>query len=135
MSGVTEQLIEALNRHSAALETFNKNTAKGGTAGGASGGSTGGGASTGNKANNKPKGPTLEDIQAKFGEYMSIQDKTERNRRKEIVLKIAGKFDADRATNIAPKHFEEALELLEAYKNGEDPLADGDGEDDGGSPI
>jgi hypothetical protein len=136
MSGILEQHIAALNRHSEALEKFVAATAKSGAGaatGGSAGASTGGTASTGTK--NKAAGPTLQDIQDKFGEYMSIQDKTVRATRKGHVLNIAGKFGADRATNIPPAHFKEALELLAAYEAGKDPFAsEGDaGEEE--SPI
>jgi hypothetical protein len=129
MEKIYTDLIAALNNHTAALNAFVKaNSGKASTAGA--------GASTGGKTTTKEtKGPTVDDIQAKFGAYMAIQDKEERKRRKDIVLKIAGKFGADKATAIDPPHFAEALELLAAYEKGEDPLADETDEDEGGSPI
>ncbi len=124
-------LTEALNKHTAALEAFVKAAGKGGAA--AAGGASSGG-STGTK-NTKNTNPTLETIQEKFGAFMSVTDKQERSQRKDIVLAIAGKFGADRATNIPEANRAEALEILAGYEKGEDPLGL-KGDDEGeGSPI
>lgn len=132
MDAHIEKLVAALDRHSAALEKFV------GAAGKGAAGATGGASSGGSKPNAGKKGPTLDDITKNFTDFMSTTDKDERTRRKEIVLGIAGKFGADRATTIDPKHFQEALDLLKAYRDdNEDPLElFGEAGDEGeGSPI
>lgn len=133
-TGVMEQFIVALNRHSDVMEKF---VAREAGAAGAATKPAGTAGKPAGKTTTKPTGPTLETIQERFGAYMSITDKAVRAERKQHVLNIAGKFGADRATAVAPKHFEEALDLLDQYEEGKDPFAEdsGDGDDEGASPI
>ena len=129
-------LTAALNKNTAALESFKK-----GNGGSASSGATETKAAdkpAGNKAaggKTKPKGPTLEDIQEKFGAYMSVTDKAERAGRKANCKKINDHFGVERATLLDPSDFAAALEMLAKFEAGEDPFEDEDGEDDGDSPI
>lgn len=82
------------------------------------------------KAPAKKKGPTSDDVAAAFGEYLKTGDKDDRDTAKANVKAIIGHFETDRITNLDEEHFTEALALLEAFKEGEDPLGDGDGGDD-----
>jgi hypothetical protein len=119
-------LAKALDAHSKALNDFVANSGGKPSTGSTAGAATG----TGTKATGagtKKKGPTIDDIQAAFGDYMKVGDVEVRKERKGHVVNIAGKFGAERATLIDPKHFEEALALLKAYQDGEDPFAE-DGE-------
>lgn len=130
-------LTTATIAHTAALNLFLKAGGKA-TAGATTAGATTAAAADKPKATGtKPKaGPTLEDIQTRFGAYMSVTDKQVRAERKAHVLNISGKFGAERATLIDPEHFKEALDLLTQYENGEDPFAEEAGdEDETASPI
>lgn len=135
MEKIYTDLIAALNRHSDALTAFVSSAGKGATPGAAAGtkpAGAGAGTAAGTKPKPKPTGPTLETMQERFGAYMAIQDKTVRAQRKDHVLAIAGRFGADRATNIAAEHRAAALEMLDTYEAGGDPFAaEGDGEDGG----
>lgn len=130
-------LTAATLAHTAALNSFLKAGGKAPAAGATTAAAGTKPAAATKPAATKPKGPTLEDIQTRFGDYMSVQDKAVRAERKTHVLNIAGKFGAERATAIEAEHWVEALELLSQYEAGEDPF-DTDGADDadaGDSPI
>jgi hypothetical protein len=128
-----DALTAALTANTTALGKI-VGAAKGGAAAGAPAGAAAG--TTKPKTTTAPKGPTLEDIQNRFGAYMSVTDKTERAERKQHVLNIAGKFSAERATLIPPANFAEALALLTQYEAGEDPFAEeGEGEGEEASAI
>lgn len=130
-------LTAAVNKNTAALESFKAGAGK---ATGAAAGAAADKAADkpANKAAgaNKKKGPTLEDIQEKFGAYMSVTDKAERAERKANCKKINDHFGVERATRLDPSNYAEALAMLAQFEAGEDPF-DGDegGEDDGDSPI
>lgn len=129
-------LTAATLAHTAALNSFLKAGGKATPAAGATTAAAGKPAAAAAKPAAKAKGPTLEDIQTRFGDYMSVQDKAVRAERKVHVLNIAGKYGAERATAIEAEHYAEALELLAQYEAGEDPFADEAGDDDSGdSPI
>jgi hypothetical protein len=125
MSEITvTQWFEAITAHTKALNALAKEIA------GAGGKATGGGKASGG---GKSSAPTLEMIQEKFGDYMSVQDKTERKARGANVKKINEKFGVEKASALDPKDFAKALEYLEAFKKGEvhEDLADEEEE----SPI
>lgn len=129
-------LTAALNKNTAALESFK--SANGGKAsGGAAAADKTADKAAGTKAagGNKKKGPTLEDIQEKFGAYMSVTDKAERAERKANCKKINDHFGVERATLLDPSDYAAALEMLAKFEAGEDPFEDEGGEDDGDSPI
>lgn len=82
----------------------------------------------------KPKAPTIEDIRAKFGGYLSIKDKDIRAVRLEQVAAINNHFGVAKASDLAPELFAEALGYLKAYEDGGEPefaQADEGGEDGG----
>lgn len=81
----------------------------------------------------KAKGPTLDDIKARFGAYLGIEDKKERALRVANVKKICEKFDAAAISKADEKHWPEALELLTKFEEGEDPFAEDGDDDEGGS--
>lgn len=76
------------------------------------------------------KGPTVDDLAERFGNYMKAGTKAEKAEAKANVMKIVEHFESDRITNIDPENFQEALDLLTQFEEGEDPLG-GEEEDDG----
>lgn len=85
------------------------------------------------KAKTKPsskKKTTVEDIAKAFGEYLGIKDKDEREERKGHVKAIVEYFNVAKATEIDPENFDEALEYLQQYIDGQTPEFDGGDEDD-----
>jgi hypothetical protein len=79
----------------------------------------------------KTKGPTIDDIKARFGAYLGIEDKKERALRVVNVKKICAKFNAEAISKADQSDWPEALELLTKFEEGEDPFAEDD--DEGGS--
>lgn len=80
------------------------------------------------------KAPTADDIAEAFGSYMKSGDEEERTTAKENVKAIITHFDVERITKLDASLFPEALELLAAFKRGEDPLEEG-GEEEGGDLL
>lgn len=82
----------------------------------------------------KPKGPTVDDVAEKFATYMNKGSAAAKKKAKVVVKGIVDHFEAERITKIDPDSFPEALKLLEAYEDGEDPLElfGEEEEDDGG---
>ncbi len=74
------------------------------------------------------KAPVLADIQKAFGDYLTVEE-PERTTRKANVAAMNAHFGVDRASNLDPSKFPEALAMLAQYAAGEDPLA---GDDEGG---
>lgn len=107
---------------------------------GGGGASTGGTKPAGSKpAGTKPsgttkktekKGPSADDLASAFGEYLKTGDKDERAEAKANVKKIIDHFEVDRITNLDAENYQEALDLLAQFKDGEDPLGDGEEGDD-----
>lgn len=58
------------------------------------------------------KGPTQDDVTTKFGEYLKVSDKDEREACKANVKLILGEVGAARITEIEEADFVRALELL-----------------------
>lgn len=140
MSGVMEQFIAALNRHSDVMEKFvaKEAGAKAAATPGAAAGAAKPAAAAAKPAAAKPKatGPTLEEMQAKFGEYLSVQDKAVRAERKGHIANIAAHWGVERATLVPEANWPEALELLAQYEAGKDPFAQaGDEAEEEQSPI
>jgi len=77
------------------------------------------------------KGPTVDDLAERFGNYMKAGTKAEKAEAKANVMKIVEHFESDRITNIDPENFQEALDLLTQFEEGEDPLGGEEEEDDG----
>jgi len=76
----------------------------------------------------KKTGPGPDDLAEAFGKYMKAGSKEDRETAKTHVRAIISHFDVDRITNLDAEHYEEALDLLAQFQAGEDPL--GDGEED-----
>lgn len=108
-----KELTEAVKANTAALKG----------SGGSTGGSSSGKASTGGKAADKKK-TTLDQVAKAFGAYLSAEG----DDAKPVVKKINGHFGVKKVSEIPEDKFDEALELLKQYQDGEDPL--GGGEDD-----
>jgi hypothetical protein len=131
MSGALERLIDALEAQTAAL---NKMIEMSGTKGGSAKAESRTPAPTTKpvaKAATKKK-TTLDDIAEKFGSYLGVKDKEERETRKSNVKTILEYFSVARASDLKPSDFDEALGYLQQYLDGETPDFDGaeDGEDD-----
>lgn len=125
-----EALTTALNAHTAALTNFVKVANKSG--GSASSGSTSASTSTSKPAGDKkPKGPTLKEVQDRFGAYLKVKDKDEVKERVANMAKICKILDTDRVTNADPSEWPKALAMLDKLEAGEDPFEDEDGGDDG----
>lgn len=77
------------------------------------------------------KGPTVDELAERFGNYMKTGTKADKAEAKANVMKIVEHFESDRITNIDPDNFQEAIDLLTQYEEGEDPLAGEDDDDDG----
>lgn len=69
----------------------------------------------------KPKAPTIDDIRAKFGGYLSTKDKELRAVRLEQVAAINNHFGVAKASDLDPTLFAEALGYLAEYENGNEP--------------
>jgi len=133
-------LTEALNKHTTALESFVKASGK---AGGAASGDAGTKPAGTKPGGTKPAGPKkikLEDVQKKFGEYLKVTDKDERDERVAIVKKINGHFDVPKMTEADPSIWPDAFAILDRVIEGEDVddvLAEfgGDGGGDDGDSV
>lgn len=75
----------------------------------------------GAKTTGKPKAPTIEDIRAKFGGYLSTKDKALRDVRLEQVAAINAHFGVAKASDLDPTLFAEALGYLAEYEAGREP--------------
>lgn len=129
-----EALTAALGEHTKALNNFVKLGGKA-QAGTASTGTT----SSGTKpaGDKKPKGPTLKEVQDRFGAYLKVKDKDEIKERVANMAKICKILDTDRVTNADPSEWPKALAMLDKLEAGEDPFEDedGGGDDDGGDAM
>lgn len=76
------------------------------------------------------KGPTADDIAKQFGEYLKTGDEDEREAAKANVKAIISHMETDRITNLDPEQYQDALDYLDAFKNGDDPFGDGEEEED-----
>jgi hypothetical protein len=81
----------------------------------------------------KPITVTAQDIADYAGESLKI----DRPAAKKAHSAICEHFGADRLTNIDPKHFPKVMELMKAFRAGQNPLANEDegDEEDGDSAI
>jgi hypothetical protein len=75
------------------------------------------------------KGPTADTIAEAFGEYLKTGDKEERDTAKTHVKAIIAHFDVGRITELDESNYQEALDLLAQYKEGEDPFGEEEEED------
>lgn len=81
----------------------------------------------------KPSPVTAADVAAFAGESLKI----DKEAAKQAHSAVCEHFGADRLTNIDPKHFGKVMELLKAFRAGENPLAgeDESDEEEGDSAI
>ena len=116
-------LTVALEKHTAALEAFVK---AGGSKGGAAAGGTKPAESAGTKpagtkpSGAKPKKITQEAVQAKFGDFLKVGDKTERAARLETVKKINAHFGVPKMTEADPSIWPDAFAILDRVIADED---------------
>lgn len=73
------------------------------------------------KTTAKPKAPTIEDIRARFGGYLSTKDKDIRAIRLDQVAAINAHFGVAKASDLDPTLFAEALGYLKTYEDGGEP--------------
>lgn len=71
----------------------------------------------------KAKATTAETVAKAFGAYLA----EEGDGAKAVLRKINAHFGVKRVTEVDPTRFDEALELLERFRNGEDPFDAEDG--------
>lgn len=87
-------------------------------------------------AASKKKEIMVDDLAEAFGKYLNTGNAAAKKKAKSAVQGIVANFDAERVTKLDPDNFEEALDLLKQYQDGEDPLSlfdEDDGDDE--SPI
>lgn len=146
MSGSIEKLTAAIEANTAIQEQVLAALKSGGKAadakpagGAASGASAGagkaGGAAAGKAAGGGKKKTTVDDIAAAFGGYLGIKDKDEREVRKVNVKAIVDYFGVDKATNLDPANYDEALRYLQQYIDGETPEFAGGDEGEGDEAL
>lgn len=140
-NNIHQDLIDALNRHSSALEGFIAATK--GTAASGKAGTTAAATKPAGKAAPKAKTLTVEDIKSAFAPYLSVSDKAVRAENIANVTAITEYFGVDRVTNLDEDKFAEALHYLSLYKAGKTPTfsgledegTDGEGEEEAGSLV
>lgn len=126
-----KEFVDALNAHTKALNAHTAEISK--LAGGGSksgGGSAGSSTKADAGATKKKKGPTLEDVQAQFGDFMSVTDKAERKERSMWLKKLCAEYEVERISEVDANKYGEVLERLKAKIAGED-----EEEDDGGEAV
>ena len=69
----------------------------------------------------KPKAPTIEDIRAKFGGYLSTKDADLKAVRMEQVAQINAHFGVAKASDLDASLFAEALGYLAEFEAGREP--------------
>lgn len=79
----------------------------------------------------KKTGPAIDDVAEAFATYMKGGSKDERAEAKANVKAILDHFGAARITEMEEDNLQEAMDLLAKFKDGEDPLGDGDEDEDG----
>lgn len=132
MSDVSmNEFVTALNAHTKALNAHTAELAK-------IGGASKSGASTGGKTNtsSKKSGPSLEDVQAKFGDYMSVTDKAVRKERSAWLKALCAKYKVERISEVAEDKYGAVLSALEKRIESEESGGDEDeGDEDDSAPI
>lgn len=124
-----QALIDALNNHTKALEKFVATALKGGTTAAAAEAAPA--KAAGKPAAAKKPGLKQEDVAERFGAYLKVKDKSELAERVGNVKAINAHFGVAKITEGTPEQWKEALAMLDQYEAGEDPFADGEGEEDG----
>lgn len=120
---------EALNAHTKALNAFVAATKSGGSAGSKPAETK---AETSKPASTKgKKAVTKDQLTEAFGAYLSVKDKDEKKERAGHVQAISKHFEVERISLLEESDYAKALGFLEQFKQGEDPFADGDGDEEG----
>lgn len=78
------------------------------------------------------KTTTVDQVAKVVGTYLTEGDKAEKAKAKKNVQKIVDHFDAERVSLIDPDKFDEVLEMVASFKEGEDPIG---GDDDDGASL
>ena len=82
------------------------------------------------------KALSLDDVKMAFGEYLSTDDKQLREERKGNVASILASFKVKQVRDLEEENFEEALQMLKEYVEGEEAATDDDaGEDEDGESL
>lgn len=91
-----------------------------------SGKTAGKAAGTKHATNKSSTGTTVDQVAKIVGGYLTEGDRAEKAEAKKNVMKIVEHFGAERVSLIDPAKFDDVLAMVEAYKEGEDPLDEGD---------
>ena len=87
-------------------------------------------------ASSKKKAVTLDTIKERFGGYLGVEDKAVRKARIAQVQQIVDHFGVGKASELDEANWQEALDFLTAFENGEEPdFGDGEGEGDGDESL
>lgn len=86
-------------------------------------------------ASSKKKEIMVDDLAEAFGKFLNTGNAAAKKKAKTAVQGIVAHFEAERVTKLDPDNFEEALDLLKQYQDGEDPLSLFEEEEDDESPI
>jgi len=80
-----------------------------------------------------PKAPSTKDMAEATTKFLDVDDEEEYKARRELVKKIVDRLGAKKMSEIEEGDRQGALDMLEAFKNGDDPFAgddEGEGDDD-----
>lgn len=77
-----------------------------------------------------PKAPTSKEMAEATTKFLDVDDETEYKDRRELVMQIVEKFGVKKMSEIDEGERQSALDMLEAWKAGDDPFADEGGKDD-----
>lgn len=82
------------------------------------------------------EGRDARTIKERFGGYLGVEDKAVRKARIAQVQQIVDHFGVGKASELDEANWQEALDFLTAFENGEEPdFGDGDGEGDGDESL
>lgn len=77
-----------------------------------------------------PKVPTIEEVRQIFGNYMTVDDPTEREKRKSFVVSLLAEIGVAKAGEIPEDQRARAIDLVKRKQAGEDVNFSADPEDD-----
>lgn len=78
----------------------------------------------------KTKAPTAKDMSEATTKFLDVDDEPEYKDRRELVMQIVEKYGVKKMSEIEEDDRQTALDMLEAWKAGDDPFAGEGGKDD-----
>lgn len=78
----------------------------------------------------KTKAPTAKDMSEATTKFLDVDDEAEYKDRRELVMQIVDKYGVKKMSEIEEDDRQVALDMLEAWKAGDDPFAGEGGKDD-----